>query len=186
VITLPAWVPYALIPILALALRTGFRWLFSLDEDLTGKAGVITIPLRPVARISEWLLMGVASLIIVSSVESFNNPSRSDWPGLLLFGVGFALLTGFIANTHLWLDDEGMHYRIGVGRIKFISFGHLDHFEIKKDTGYQSGTTFYYLFRSNDGETISISRSSYDVNQLLLKIREHKSVAEKPYDPSRY
>ncbi len=179
----PPWIPFALVPIVAVLLRVSLRWIFSLDEDPSKKPGVFMIPLRPLARVTEWILMTGAALAIVSSVESYSDPVKDSWLWSLLFGIGFAMLTGFIVNTHLWLDDEAMHYRSGLGRIHTIPWSRLDHYEIHHDSGPNSGTTYYYDFRSTDGEMISVSKSTYDINDLLLRISAHHEVREQPYRP---
>ena len=157
-----------------------FRWIFSLDVDPSRQQGVDYIPLRPLAKVSEVILMLGGSFTIVAGADALLRDQQKGI-GLATFGLLFALIAGLACNTHLWLDDDGIHYRSGIGKVQFIPWKDLRYYDLQRVTGLGSGTTVYFRFHSTDGTILSISRTSYDINRLLEKIHSHADIHEQPY-----
>jgi hypothetical protein len=177
---LPPWLYGVIVPVLGLVELLLFRWIFSLDDDPSRRQGVDYIRPKPIARVIEVILMMASALVFVSALYRYPQ-NLEESVGLGVFGLVFGLIAGFVSNTHLWLDDEGMHYRAGVGKVQFISYKNFDHYEIQRVALGSNGTTTYYHFISNDDTNLSISRSTYDIDDLLEKIRTHTVIREKPY-----
>jgi hypothetical protein len=170
-----------LAPVLAAALMVGFRRIFSLDSGLSSAPSVVVIEKTRAARIYEFALMLLASTAVTYGCVVFS-AGRTGAHWWLILGVVFAIISGFIANAHLWLDNDAMHYRIGFFRVVSIQWPHLNHYEIQRVIG-RGGSSYYYLFRSNDDKTIYVAKSNYNIDDLLQKIRAHTSVSERPYKP---
>jgi hypothetical protein len=181
VTSLPLWFPFALTPVLATVLVFAFRQLFSLDSSLSAAPGVVIIQPRTAKHVYEFLLMLLASTAVTYGCVVFS-AGRTGAHWWLIPGVVFAIISGFIANAHLWLDNDAMHYRIGFFRVVSIQWPHLNHYEIQRVIG-RGGSSYYYLFRSNDDKTIYVAKSNYNIDDLLQKIRAHTSVSERPYKP---
>jgi hypothetical protein len=164
---------------LAAGLLMGFRGIFSLDEDVARMQGVDYIPQKPIMRWIEPLFMLFGSGLIVNGARSFS-VDDNEWLWLILFGIAFSAITGFASNTHLWLDEQGMHYRSGVGSVQTIDWKSLDHYEVRSVSDSE-GVTYYYDFYSDSGGSISISKSSYNMDSLLAKVAAHADVPERPY-----
>lgn len=165
---------------LAVALLLGLRWIFSLDEDVSRLQGVEYIAQRAVMRWIEPIFMLAGSGLIVGGACSFSMDD-TEWLWAVLFGIVFCGITGFSANTHLWLDEQGMHYRSGVGRVQTIAWKSLEHYEVRLVSDNEGGDTYYYDFYSSEGGSISVSKSMYDVDRLLTKVAAHTDVPQRPY-----
>lgn len=177
---LAPWLPLFVIVGLTPILLFIFRWIFSLDVDPCRNQGVDYIHLRPFARIAEVIFMFGGSFTIVAGVDALLR-GENKGIGLATFGLAFALFAGLAFNTHLWLDDEGMHYRSGIGKVQFIAWKDLRYYDIQRVTGVESGTTVYFRFHATDDTILSISRSNYDMDRLLEKIHSHSDIHEQPY-----
>jgi len=177
---LQPWLPVLIAIGVAAMFLILFRWIFSLDDDPSRKQGVDYIPLRPLARTMEIIFMFGGSISIVSGVDLYLRGDNKGI-GMATFGLAFALFAGFIFNSHLWLDSEGMHYRTGIGKTQLILWKDLRYYNIQRVSGAQSGTTVYFRFHSSDGTTLSISRTGYNIDSLLQKIRQHSDIHEQPY-----
>ena len=173
---LPLFATLGLTPVLLFA----FRWIFSLDADPSRNQGVAYIQLRPFARVAEVIFMFGGSFTIVAGADALLR-GENKGIGLATFGLAFALFAGWIFNTHLWLDDEGMHYRAGLGKVQLIPWKDLRYYDIQRVTGIESGTTVYFRFHASDDTILSISRSTYDMDALLKKIRPHADIHVQPY-----
>jgi hypothetical protein len=160
-----------------------FRWIFSLDVDPSRNQGVDSIQLRLLAKVAEVVFMFGGSFSIVAGADALLR-GENKGVGFVTFGLAFALIAGLVCNTHLWLDDEGMHYRSGIGKVQFIAWKDLRSYDIQRFSGFQSGTTVYFRFHAADDATLSISRSNYDIPRLLEKIRAHTDIHEQPYKKS--
>lgn len=95
-------------------------------------------------------------------------------------GIAISLFASYSTNTHLWLDDIGMHYRRGLGKPRLIEWKDLDHYEQTVVWGREAATR-YLLLRSRDGTTFWISKDSYDMSKLLDAIRTHAAISEQPF-----
>jgi hypothetical protein len=167
---------------LGVALRMGCHWALALNEDPTSRPGAVMIPITPFSRFLDWALSLAAGFFFVLAFRTYT-ATPTDHASLvkeLLLGGLFVFVPALSYNSYLWLDDEAMHYRPAIGRIRTIPWTKLDHYEIK-EVSTRNGKTLYYLFRSTDGETISIHRTIYDVNDLLRTIDAHKPIHEEPY-----
>jgi len=156
------------------------RWIFSLDADPSRNQGVDYIQLRPFARVAEVIFMFGGSFTIVAGVEALLR-GENKGIGFATFGLAFTLFAAFAFNTHLWLDDDGMHYRSGIGKVQFIPWKDLRYYDIQRVSGGKAGTTVYFRFHAVDGTTLSISRTNYDMKHLLEKISAHTDIREQPY-----
>jgi hypothetical protein len=173
---LPLFAVIGLTPILLFV----FRWIFSLDVNPSRNQGVDYIQLRPFAKVAEMIFMFGGSLCIVAGVDALLR-GENKGIGIATFGPAFTLFAGFAFNTHLWLNDEGMHYRSGIGKVQFIPWKDLRYYDVQRVTGLTSGTTVYFRFHAADDTMLSISRTNYDMNRLLEKIRANTDIHEQPY-----
>jgi hypothetical protein len=178
--TLRPWFPVFIAIALTTIFLVLFGWIFSLDEDPSRKQGVDYIPLRPRAKAAEVIFMFSGSICIAGGIDLFLQGSdKGIWPAT--FGLAFTLFAGLSFNTHLWLDSEGMHYRIGFGKVQSIRWKDLQYYDIQRITCGTSGTTVYFRFHSSDDTLLSISRTNYDISSLLEKIRTNSDIREQPY-----
>ena len=180
----PPWFFFVTTPVLAAALFLLFRWIFSLDDDPRLKAGTIYIPLRPLPKFIAPLFVFCGAGVLIGALDEFILGDRT-WPWTAIFGLMFAGVAGVMGNTHLWLDEEGVHYRDWMKQVQTIAWDNLDHYDMHSEGNGQT-VTVYYTFRSRDGSSIAIARSSYDIHELLQKIRARKDVAEQPYKPKSW
>jgi len=178
---LPLFATIGLTPILLFV----FRWIFSLDVDPSRNQGVDYIQLRPLARAAEVILMFGGSLCIVAGADALLR-GEDKGIGMATFGLAFTLFAGLVFNTHLWLDDEGMHYRSGIGKVKFIPWKDLWYYDIQRASTGTGGPTVYFRFHAADGTMLSISRTNYDIDRLLEKIRPNAEIHEQPYKNSTW
>lgn len=158
-----------------------FRWLFSLNESARTAPGTIMIQPRASKHVYEYMLMFMASIAMAYGCTVFSS-GRTGAHWWLIGGAAVAIISGIIANPHLWLDDQAMHYRLARFPTVSIPWAGLDHYE-KNRVVSRGGSSIYYYFRSRDGKTIALSQSTYDTDSLLEKIRVHGYVSEKPYKP---
>jgi hypothetical protein len=177
---LQPWLPVPEVVGLTVVFLLLFRWIFSLDDDPSRRQGVNFIPLSPLAGTMKIIFMVGGSISIVSGVDLYLRGDNKGI-GMATFGLALALFAGFIFNTHLWLDSEGMHYRVGIGKVQLIFWKDLRYYDIHRVTGLQSGTTVYFRFHSTDDTILSISRTSYNIDSLLQKVRQHSDIHERPY-----
>jgi hypothetical protein len=176
----PVWMPYAVVLVLTALFHFAFQWIFSLDDDPSRKQGVDYIQRTIGIRVVELLLLLGGSIAIVSGVFfEANDNSKPYWT--MAFGLGFAMFTGFIANTHLWLDEEGMHYRQGLGATRSIAWSNLDHYEVERQTSGDMGTFISFNFVASDKTKLSIPKQNYDMPALLRKIEAHRNIQQQPF-----
>ena len=173
---LPLFAVIGLNPILLFV----FRWIFSLDVDPSRNQGVDYIQLRLFAKVAEVIFMFGGSFSIVAGVDALLR-GENKGTGIATFGLAFTLLAGFVFNTHLWLDDQGMHYRSGIGKIQSVPWKDLRYYDIQRVSAGTGGITVYFRFHAADGTILSISRTNYDMNRLLEKISAHTDIHEQPY-----
>jgi hypothetical protein len=172
---LPLFATLGLTPILLFA----YRWTFSLDSDPSRNQGVDYIHRRLFAKVAEVIFMSGGSFSIVAGADALLRGDNKGI-GLATFGLAFALLAGLIFNTHLWLDEQGMHYRAGLGKVQLIPWKDLRYYDIQRSSGGNAGTTVYFHFHATDDTILSISRTNYDMDRLLEKIRPHADIHEQP------
>jgi len=173
---LPLFAAIGLTPILLYV----FRWIFSLDVDPSRNQGVDYIQLRLFAKVAEVIFMFGGSLSIVAGVDALLRGGNKGI-GIAAFGLAFTLIAGFVFNTHLWLDDEGMHYRSGIGKVQSVPWKDLRYYDIQRVSAGTGGITVYFRFHAADGTILSISRTNYDMNRLLEKIGANTDIHEQPY-----
>jgi hypothetical protein len=178
--TLGPWLPLFAVIGLTPILLFVFRRIFSLDVDPSRNQGVDYIQLRLFAKVAEMIFMFGGSLSIVAGVDALLR-GENKGIGIATFGLTFTLFAGFAFNTHLWLDDEGMHYRSGIAKVQSIPWKGFRYYDIQRVTGINSGTTVYFRFHAADNTILSISRTNYDMNRLLEKISAHTDIHEQPY-----
>jgi hypothetical protein len=174
------WLPLIAVIGLTPILLFVFRFIFSLDVDPSRNQGVDYIQLRLFAKVAEVIFMFGGSFSIVAGVDAFLR-GENKGIGIATFGLAFTLFAGFAFNTHLWLDDQGMHFRSGIGKVQSIPWKALRYYDIQRVTGLNSGTTVYFRFHAADDTTLSISRTNYDMNRLLEKISANTDIHEQPY-----
>jgi hypothetical protein len=178
---LPLFATIGLTPILLFV----FRWIFSLDADPSRNQGVDYIQLRLFAKVAEVVFMFGGSFSIVAGVDAL---VRSDNQGIWIgtFGLAFTLIAALVFNTHLWLDDEGMHYRSGIGKVQVIPWKDLRYYDIQRASTGTGWPTVYFRFHAADDTMLSISRTNYDMDRLLEKIRPNANIHEQPYKKSTW
>lgn len=130
---------------------------------------------------TSWL--AVTGILIISIDADLRHSLGTIW-----LTVAATAILAFVIPGPVTITPDGLLRKNNFRKDTLIRWDVLDHYEIKKGAQGMADLTVsdVYYFRAQDGRTIKVNDWTQDGHNLLSNIRQHKTLPERPFNPTDY